>query len=99
MGKTILICAVVIASACFVWSSGKHQENYVNFFAGVAMLKSDNSLTADSAAVLYRELLTLCGVTTEGAVEFLEKSKSDPIKWKEFYELVITAVAEQFNTK
>jgi len=97
--KTILICAVIIASAYCVWSGDKRREDYACFFAGVAMLRSQSNLSDDSTAVLYRELLELCGVTTNGALEFLEKSKSDPKKWKEFHESVILTVTEQFNTK
>jgi hypothetical protein len=97
--KVILICAAITAFAGSVWSSEKAGEDYACFFAGVAMLRSENGLSADSTAVLYRELLALCGVTTEGAVEFLEKNKSDPVKWKSFYESVILAVTERFNTK
>lgn len=99
MRKTILICAVITAFAGSVWSGGKPRGDYVSFFAGVMMLRAESGLSADSTAVLYRELLALSGVTTKGAVEFLEKSKSDPVKWKEFHESVMAAVTEQFNTK
>jgi len=99
VGKTILVFAVIIVFASCAWSGEKRREDYVRFFAGVAMLRSGGNLSADSTAVLYRELLALSGVTTKGAVEFLEKSKRDPIKWKEFHDSVILAVTEQFTTK
>lgn len=99
VGRVILVCAVITSFVCSVCSSEKREEDYTCFFAGVAMLRSESGLSADSTAALYSDLLSLCGVTTEGAVEFLEKNKSDPVKWKSFYESVILAVTESFNTK
>ena len=63
------------------------------------MLRAENNLSADSTAALYRELLAVCGVTTKDAVEFLEKSKGDPAKWKDFHESVMNVVTKQFNMK
>ncbi|MCL2688396.1 MAG: hypothetical protein FWE57_00930 [Chitinispirillia bacterium] len=99
MRKTILICAVITASAFSVWSGDKRQEDYTCFFAGVAMLRAERNLRADSTAVFYRELLSVCGVTTEGAIEFLEKKKSDPKSWREFNESILLTINEQFTTK
>ena len=99
MGKTILTCIVIAAFACGVFGGDNREENLARFFAGVAMLRTAQGLSSDSVAVLYRELLAACEITTSEAVEFLERSKTDPLKWKIFNESVITVITEQFDAK
>ncbi|MDR0307007.1 MAG: hypothetical protein LBI42_09260 [Chitinispirillales bacterium] len=99
MGKTILTCVLITAFAFTALGGESRKDDFARFFAGVAMLRADRTLNPEYAAVLYRELLVICNVTTSEAVEFLERSKSDPLKWREFNELVITVLTEQFEAK
>lgn len=59
------------------------EEQFVDFLAGVMMIRSNPQLKNEEIASRYQELESVCGVEGRDVMEFLKGYRNKPERWKE----------------
>jgi hypothetical protein len=94
--KYILVSAsLVLALAAGTAAENIRESNFAEYVAGIELIISDKSLSAQEQARRYRMLCRITGVSGKDAKAFIRQYTTDPARWQKFE----TMVMEQLQKK
>ncbi len=79
--------------------SPEKDEPYIQFIAGIMMIKSNPRLTNVEIATRFSELEAICGINGKQAIEFIRKFRDNPQDWKKISEKVQKVIVENTSGK
>ena len=69
--------------------------NYAAYVAGIEMILTDKSLNTEAAALRYRKLREITGISGEEAKKFILRLKNDPAGWQTFESKVMDLIQKK----